>query len=85
MAKRHLKPDQGSATKLPMIKALPAVRKGGKCDKRTPTGARVAHKAIAPSASQVARTDVFNAPSSHHVPVGRRGNWSEPWRLQRHA
>jgi hypothetical protein len=30
MAKRHLNPDQGSATKLPMSKAQPAVRNGGK-------------------------------------------------------
>jgi hypothetical protein len=54
MARRHRKPDQGNATKLPIKSAQPAVKKGGKCDKRTPTGANVAHNAMAPKANQVA-------------------------------
>ena len=85
MAKRHLKPDQGRATKLPISNAQPAVKKGGRCDKRTPTGASVAHSAIAPKASHVARTDAFNVSNSHRAPVGRRDNWIEPWPLQPHA
>jgi hypothetical protein len=59
----------------PIKRAQPVVKKGGKCDRRTPTGANVAHSAIAPKARQVARwLGRISVPSLHRAPVGRHGN-----------
>ena len=86
MAKRHRKPDQGNATKLPIKSAQPAVKKGGKCDKRTPTGANVAHNAMAPKANQVARRlGRISVPNLHRALVGRRDNLNAPWHLLLHV
>ena len=46
-------PDSGKPIRLPTSSPSPVSKNGGRCCKDTPKGARVPHRAMAPSASSV--------------------------------